>query len=167
MQSSDELKRRTGIEVAKKKSTRGATLKEGIIYDRDGWKIWQPVPTVWIVSVPGIGVVSAMCYPHNQAVYIRVMPLGATPVQFRGAGVREGIVYGVKQACTITHRLIDIKKVMKVLDEAGIYDDMAGVLSVDTHKKLVGMINQLMAAAYAGGIEELDKAALGLASSTK
>lgn len=138
-----------------------------MVYDRDGWKIWQPVPTVWIMAVPGIGVVSAMCYPHTQAVYIRVMPIGQEPIQFRGAGVRDGIIYGIKQGCTKTHRLIDIKKVMAVLDDAGIKDDMARVLSVDTHKKLVGVINQLMEAAYQGGLEELNQIIGKLAASDK
>jgi hypothetical protein len=132
-----------------------------MIYDRDGWKVWQPVPTVWILAVPGVGVVSAMCYPHTQAVYIRVMPIGKEPIQFRGAGVREGIIYGIKQAKC----LVDIKKVLKVLDDVGIRDDMARVLSLDTHTKLTGVINKLMEAAYEGGLEGLDKTIIELAQS--
>ena len=115
--------------------------------------------------MPGVGVVSVMCDSHAQKVHIRVMPIGSTPIQFRGAGVREGIVYGIKQGCAKTKKLIDINKVIKVLDEAGIKDDMARVLSLDTHKKLTGIINQLMDAAYTGGIEELNKAITQLASS--
>ena len=146
------------------KAAKGAAKRDktsGLIYDRDGWKIWHPVPTVWILAVPGVGVVSAMCNTFNQAVQVRVMPIGAAPIEFRGAGVREGITYGIRQ----TKKLVDIKKVMKILDEAGIRDDMAGVLSVDTHKKLITVINRLMDAAYAGGLEELNQTLTKIASS--
>jgi hypothetical protein len=151
--------------VSKRKPTRRDTpLKEGLIYDRDGWKIWQPVSTVWVISAPGIGVISAMCYPHNQSVFIRAMPLGAEPINFRGAGVREGVIYGIKQSCTAIRKLVDIKKVAKILDDAGIKDDMAGVLSLDTHKKLMSTITHLMDAAYKGGAEAIDRAILDLAA---
>jgi hypothetical protein len=98
-----------------------------------------------------------MCDAHMQAVYIRVMPIGAVPIQFRGAGLRDGIIYGLRQGAAAAKRLVDIKKVIKILDETGIRDDMARVLSLDTHKKLTGIINQLMEAAYSGGIEELNQ----------
>jgi hypothetical protein len=92
------------------------------------------------------------------------MPLNRLPIEFRGGGVREGLIYGIKQAATATKTLIDIKKATKILDEVGIREDMAGVLSVDTHKRLMGIVNKLMDAAYVGGMDELNRALAELSS---
>ena len=150
--------------IAVKRKAIKPKSKNGLIYDRDNWKIWSPLPTVWIVSVPRVGVISAVCHQHAQAVHIKVMPINRPPSTFRGGGVREGLLYGIKQAATAVNVLIDVKKAIRILNESGIQDDMAGVLSVDTHKRLIEIVNTLMDAAYEGGMVELDRALLGLSS---
>jgi hypothetical protein len=62
-----------------------------------------------------------------------------------------GIIQGLGKLYSDNRMLYDTRKVYKVLDEAGISGDAKAVLSIETHRVLQRIIQELTHAAYEGG----------------
>lgn len=130
--------------------------RSGIVYDRDGWRIYHPVPTVWIITTPMyFGTVTALGMQDKQQFRIDVTPTGKAKSTTKYNDLREGLYHGIRALYQFNNTLLDINKLHKVLDEAGIGSDSPGVLSIRTHTKLQQYIQDLTAAAYHGGEKEL------------
>jgi hypothetical protein len=147
---------------------REALAKKGAVYNRGGWRVVHPLPTVWAVSIPDyIGVVTAVVEPESETIMVEAAQVTGSSKKFKATKLREGIIKGIQHLSAVAGRLMDVLEVEKIFDAAGIRNEMAGILDTKVHKYLSQVIVTLTDAAHDSGINGINTALKHLLSEVK
>jgi hypothetical protein len=128
----------------------------GLVYDRNGIKIWNPMPAIYTVSVQDAGVLSILVNEHSQAISGNALPNKGDRYTYAAGGIRSSILHGVKYLYDVARKLYDVKKIESILDEVGVSEEREGYMATTTHKRLTQIVTMLTKAAKTGGIDGLE-----------
>jgi hypothetical protein len=132
-------------------------ITPGLVYNRNGLKIWNPMPAIYTVSVQDAGILSIIVNEHSQAVSGNALPNKGSRYTYAAGGIRSAILHGVQHLYVVAHKFYDVKKIEAVLDEVGVNEERNGYISTATHKKLTQIVAALTRAAQEGGISKLEE----------
>jgi hypothetical protein len=125
--------------------------KANVLYESNGWAIYNPVPTVWMVTSP-YGFFSAVASPEN---YVMIRMNAGPTANKICSNLRGALHLGIQDLFKAGKRPFALDTITKMLNEAGITAQVGDIIPPEVHAKLRDLVAELTRAARTGGIPGL------------